>query len=68
MYSTVPPWLHRKAMPLIDALTGAPDGAFLPHGSEVVSTSAVLQMPCTKMASSLGILQKLHVFITAFDS
>jgi len=29
-YSTVPPWLHRKAVPLIDALTGAPGMAF-PH-------------------------------------
>ena len=34
-YSTVPPWLQ-IALPLIDALTGAPDGAFLPHSSEVV--------------------------------
>ena len=46
-YSTVPPWLQ-IALPLIDALTGAPDRAFLPDGSEVVSIPAVLQMPCTK--------------------
>jgi hypothetical protein len=31
----------------------------------VVSSAAVLQMPCTKVASSLGILLQTHVFITA---
>ena len=51
---------------LIDALTGAPGGAFLPHGSEVVSFPAGLQMPCTKMASSLRIFPEKHVFVTAF--
>ena len=45
---------------------GVPIRAFLPGGSEVVSISAVLQMPCTKTASSLGILLKLRVFVTAF--
>ena len=32
---------------LIDALTGAPDRALLPCGSEVVSSSAGVQAPCT---------------------
>ena len=35
MYSTVPPWLQPQ-LPLIDAVTGAPDPAFPPDGSEVV--------------------------------
>ncbi len=51
---------------LIDALTGAPVGAFLPRGSEVVSSPAGLRAPCTKTASSLGIFPGPHVFITAF--
>ena len=67
-YSTVPPWLRRSAPPLIDALTGAPGGAFLPHGSEVVSHPAGVQPPCTKVAASLGILPGGRVFITAFYS
>ena len=66
-YSTVPPWL-RQMPSLIDALTGAPGGPFPTFGSEVVSVFAVLRLPCTKVAPSLGILRKLHVFITAFDS
>ena len=57
-----------RAEPLIDALTGAPDRAFLPGGSEVVSHCAVLQMPCTKVAPSLGILRNVHVFVTAFNT
>ena len=35
-YSTVPPWLQ-IALPLIDAVTGAPESAFPPVSSEVVS-------------------------------
>jgi hypothetical protein len=64
-YSTVPPWL-RHMPSLIDALTGAPVRPFPTGGSEVVSFSAGLQMPCTKTASSLGILPETHVFVAAF--
>lgn len=35
-------------LPLIDALTGAPGRAFLPCGSEVVSSPAGVRMPHTK--------------------
>ena len=56
--------LH-KAEPLIDALTGAPGRAFLPGGSEVVSLAAGVRMPCTVVASSLGILPEARVFVTA---
>ena len=52
--------------PLIGALTGAPVRAFLPCGSEVVSSPAGVRMPCTKTATSLGIFPEKHVFITAF--
>ena len=65
MYSTVPPWLRQKPS-LIGALTGAPVRAFLPCGSEVVSLSAGVRMPCTKVAPSLGIFRSARVFITAF--
>ena len=51
---------------LIGTVTGAPVGAFLPRGSEVVSYPAGLRLPCTKTASSLGIFPDKHVFITAF--
>lgn len=42
-YSTVPPWLQRKALPLIGAITGAPVPEFPPGGSEVVELRSVLQ-------------------------
>ena len=69
-YSTVPPWL-RLLPSLIDALTGAPGRAFLPCGSEVVSLTAGLQMPCTiwhplwvsacqRMSSSLLLSKKKY--------
>ena len=59
--------LRRNAAPLIDTITGAPGRLFPTVGSEVVSCSAVLQMPCTKVAPSLGILLKMRVFVTAFN-
>jgi hypothetical protein len=40
--------------------------AFPPDGSEVVTLTAGVRMPCTKVASSLGILPKACVFVTAF--
>ena len=39
---------------------------FRTHSSEVVSSPAGLRLPCTKMASSLGIFPGSRVFITAF--
>lgn len=49
MYSTVPPWLQPQ-LPLIDAVTGAPDPAFPPDGSEVVWHRAASQSPFTMWA------------------
>ena len=57
---------------LIGTITGAPGAAFLPHGSEVVSFSAGVRMPCTKMAASLGILPERmsssQLFSTKFNT
>ena len=50
---------------LIDAVTGAPDGPFPASGSEAVSSTAGVQKPCSKMASSLGILPETRVFVAA---
>jgi len=50
---------------LIDALTGAPGEAFLPHSSEVVSPDAGVQSLLTNRLLS-GHLTTAHVFITAF--
>ena len=47
MHSTVPPWLQQM-LPLIDALTGAPDRLFPTDGSEVVRCGKVLQNHYTK--------------------
>ena len=64
-YSTVPPWLL-LAKPLIDALTGAPGGAFLPRSSEVVSLPGRVTKYLHQMYLSLRIFPGRHVFITAF--
>jgi hypothetical protein len=40
--------------------------AFPPNGSEVVSLSAGVQLPCTNVAASLGILLSARVFVAAF--
>ncbi len=55
-----------KLLPLIDAVTGAPDGPFPTRGSEVVSIPAGVQKPCSKVAPSLRILPGRRVFLTAF--
>jgi len=66
MYSTVPPWLQRAALPLIDALTGAPGEAF-PH-TQLRSGMAHRQGSRTIAANRFlsGLLSGRRVFVTAF--
>ena len=53
-YSTVPPWLQRTALPLIDALTGAPGRPFPTCSSEVVWYIGRGAEPSQQTGSSLG--------------
>ena len=54
MYSTVPPWLQCWALPLIDALTGAPGRLFPTCSSEVVWYIGRGAEPSQQTGSSLG--------------
>lgn len=51
---------------LIAAVTGAPGRPFPTCGSEVVTRTAGVRKPFSKMASSLGILPRTHIFVSAF--
>ena len=64
-YSTVPPWLQ-LALPLIDALTGAPGGAFPVRSSEVVAAGQGYRS-LSPYGFLSGHLTFGHVFITAFN-
>ena len=64
MYSTVPPWLQ-QALPLIDALTGAPDPEFPPDSSEAVGKPAGGQSHFSRQAP-LWALYRNRNFIIAF--
>ena len=64
MYSTVPPWLQ-IALPLIDAVTGAPGLPFPTVGSEGVVTLQGNEAISPGRLLSEN-LTKRHVFLIAF--